>query len=293
MEQRTGPLDNAILETGSAVPIPNPVPAGWLAQPGELTPLGAPATYHSVPHAAMGLRLAYRQFVLSESASELGESMDLYQSSWNSVVRHAAVIRQIVDMVDVNEVRAAAVLWNAIDQKALDSAFRIVLCEREPHAGKNLATHVWKEYGLNSSPFHPEDGTQPARSGTSTDNNAAWHRASQGMCNGCGMLTISDSQRRKLHRTMERHQELFDLSPMYLQTTGKQAALWPIMTIVAKGVAEHVIPRSRGGATEISNLTNCCACCNYTRGDTCLSAMGAPAYDRPDEEARAQAQSIL
>jgi HNH endonuclease len=110
-------------------------------------------------------------------------------------------------------------------------------------------------------------------------------RARHGMCNGCGMLTISDAQRNRLHKAMRKYSDVFDLGPMYLEADGKkQAPLWKQATIVAKGVAEHVKPWSRGGATDASNLTNCCSCCNYTRGDTDLSAMGAPAYNRPDTE---------
>ena len=269
--------------SASPIPVSDAIPSSWLADEGQRTPNGGPATFRSVPHAGMGIRLSYRHVILSESDDRVRQEADRYQSSWDQIVRHCAVIRQIVDLIDIDLV-AAGMLWNAIDQPAVDSALRVVILEREPHEGRNLATHAWREFRIGPAPFHPDVEFELTRRGTGADNNAAWGRAPYGTCNGCGMLTVSDSQRSKLHRTMEKHPDLFDLSPTYEQANGKAAPLWNIMTIIAKGVAEHVVPRSRGGATDTSNLTNCCSCCNYTRGDTSLDLMGAPAYRRPPVE---------
>jgi hypothetical protein len=175
-----------MLMTARVVPVSDHAPTAWPALDGQLTPRRTPATYRSGPHAAMGLRVAYRQFVLGEPASMLDEIADLYQSSWDRVVRHVAIVRRIIDMIEADEIPAAATLWTAIDQPGVDAAFRVVLGEREPHAGKNLVTHVWTHYGLRPLPYIPEHGVVLARKGTTRDNNHAWGAPDTGCATGAG-----------------------------------------------------------------------------------------------------------
>lgn len=104
------------------------------------------------------------------------------------------------------------------------------------------------------------------------------------MCRGCGTATISESQRARFHATFKKRPDLFDPTLPYEQHSGKLAPLWPQVTIAAKGVAEHIVPRSQGGRTTIADLTNVCAACNYSRGDTSMYAAGVADYDRPAEE---------
>ena len=116
------------------------------------------------------------------------------------------------------------------------------------------------------------------------DSNEAWDRAHNGACNGCGLPTISPRQRRQLHVLLKAAGGPARLTETYEQQNGKPAPLWPVVTIAAKGVAEHVIARSQGGPTDPSNLTNSCAGCNYTRSDSCMHSAGVAAYRRPLEE---------
>ena len=104
-------------------------------------------------------------------------------------------------------------------------------------------------------------------------------------CNGCGTPTISVKQRRHLHALMKANPSSFDLTPTYRQHSGRYAPLWNnSITIAAKGVADHVVPRCQGGRTDPSNLTNVCSGCNNSRQHATIDSMGVQAYDRPDTE---------
>jgi HNH endonuclease len=95
---------------------------------------------------------------------------------------------------------------------------------------------------------------------------------------------VKPSERTQLHRTMQDSADFFDIAQTRVQGDGRAGGLYPVVTIAAKGVAEHVIPWSQGGRTGPSNLTNCCAGCNYTRLDASLDAMSVATYRRPPSE---------
>ena len=268
----------------TAVPIASMVPQSWLAGAGQLTPGGRQATYRSSPHALMGLRLAYLEHVVGETEDELAATAARYQESWERFVQHGDDMNAVVALLDSSDVEGAASAWNQIDQDGVNTAFRTVLGERERFKGRNLATHVWNHYGLWPCPsinVAKADRDRPLRPSDST---AAWNRSGDGKCRGCGTATISHGQRQRLHKVLKSGADGFNVEGVHHQQNGVDALLWPQVTIAAKGVAEHVVPRSQGGPTDPSNLTNACAGCNYARGDTSLEATGVVAYNRPPSE---------
>lgn len=245
-------------------PVTTNAPKSWLADPGQLTPGGFQATYRSSPHALMGLRFVYREQVLGESDHDLRAASDRYQQSWERFAQHGDDMTAIVARLDVGDVDGAAAAWNAIDQGAVNAAFRTVLGEREPHDGRNLATHVWRTYDLNPCATLTVPKPERARALSESDSNKAWNRSGDGRCRGCGTATISPAQRNRLHKHLKSGAGLFDVDGIHRQHNGVEAPLWPQVTIAAKAVAEHVVPRCHGGPTDPSNLTNACSGCNYS-----------------------------
>lgn len=261
-------------------------PLSWRAKPDQRTPDGSPAIYRSNVHALMGLRLRYMAEVLEETENKLEAAEARYQAAWERFLQHGKDMQGIVAAVERQDIDSAAKAWNEIDQVEVDKAFRIILGEREtvPGKGKSLATLACNYFGITSSGDKSIPKNERDRPLRPSDNNAAWDRATDGRCNGCGAPTISHSQRLLLHREMKAHPNKFDLTPTYSQHNGVIAPLWPQVTIAAKGVAEHVEAWSTGGLTDPSNLTNCCSGCNYARNDTSMDALGSAAYDRPRSE---------
>lgn len=270
---------------GPTVPIASMAPPSWLADVGQLTPGGRQATYRSSPHALMGLRLAYLEQVVEESEEKLAATAARYQESWDRFVQHGDDMTAVVGLLETGNVEDAASAWNEIDQDGVNTAFRTVLGERELFRGRrNLATHVWNHYGLWPCPsltVPKADRDRPLRPSDST---AAWKRSGDGTCRGCGTATISPGQRQRLHKVLRSGVGGFNVEGVHHQQNRVDALLWPQVTIAAKGVAEHVVPRCQGGRTDPGNLTNACAGCNYARGDTSLDATGVVAYDRPPSE---------
>ena len=180
------------------------VPPSWLAGVGQLTPGGRQATYRSSPHALMGLRLAYLEYVVGETEDKLVATATLYQESWERFVQHGDDMTAVVALIDSGDIEGAASAWNAIDQDGVNKAFRTVLGERELFKGRrNLATHVWNHYGLWPCPsltVPKADRDRPLRP---SDSAAAWERSGDGKCRGCGTATISHGQRQRLHRDLE------------------------------------------------------------------------------------------
>ncbi|MGH9270385.1 MAG: HNH endonuclease [Ilumatobacteraceae bacterium] len=219
--------------------------------------------------------------MLGESPEELAVAEARYRVGWERHVAHGVTMQAVVAALNAGD-GAAALRWNAIDQQAVDAAFRSTIGEREKVGGVNVGWLAWKRYGLVADPSYTAPRERRARAARPTDHNAAWLRAG-GVCSGCGTLTISDAQRTRLHHAMRRS-ALFDLEKTYAQYHGKVAPLWREVTIAAKGVAEHIVPRSQGGRTDVSNLTNCCSACNYGRSDTSLTAARIAAYRRPASE---------
>ena len=256
-------------------------PQLWRCEPGDFTPDGTPAVFRSAPHAVMAIRLQYRREVMNQSEDQLEQSLIHYQWSWDHFVETASTMCRTIERVEADDINGARSIWNDVCQVKADRAFRVVLAEREPYKGRNLITHAWKHYGSPNPPSVPS--SERDRTLRPLDSTAAWER-SAGTCTGCGIATISHAQRDRLHRVMKKNLGLFNMEPTYEQHNGKQAPLWNIVTIAAKGVAEHVVPRCQGGPTTVANLTNACAGCNYSRGDIPLEAMRVAAYERPQSE---------
>ena len=269
---------------GPTVPIASMAPASWLADVGQLTPGRQQATYRSSPHALMGLRLAYLEYVIGGTEDELAATAARYQESWERFVQHGDDMTAVVALLDSGDIEGAVSAWNEIDQDSVNTAFRTVLGEREPFKGRNLATHVWNHYGLWPCPSLTVPKADRARPLRPSDSTAAWKRSGDGKCRGCGTATISHGQRQRLHKVLKSGVSGFNVAGVHRQRNGVDALLWPQVTIAAKGVAEHVVPRCQGGPTDPSNLTNACAGCNYARGDTSLDATGVVAYERPPSE---------
>lgn len=192
-------------------------------------------------------------------------------------------MQQLVGMLGA-DIDAAARFWNTIDQEDVDTAFSAALCERERldrTAGFGskvlLATHVARHYGLGGAARaerQPRD-----RPLSAADNEAAWRAAAGGLCRSCGTPTISQRQYERLRRTIRARADLFDTTPTYRQTNGVSAPLWSgRVLIAAKGVADHVVPRSHGGETGPVNLMNVCAACNYSRSNVALDVLGVMSY---------------
>lgn len=263
------------------------IPAEWLAEAGRTTPDGGPATYRSSIHALMALRLRYRRDVLHETNAELETARARYQASWDRYRQHGFDMQALIRLADDGDGESAAAAWNGIDQPAVDDAYRTVIGEREPVkvGGVNLMTCVWNEYGLEPSSVAAEHRD---RESNDTDSEEAWNRTSDGCCNGCGTPTISVNQRKRLHALMKSNPSSFDLTPTRRQFSGNVAPLWDSVTIAAKGVADHIVPRCQGGRTDPSNLTNSCSGCNYSRLHATMDSMGVQAYDRPDTELTSQ-----
>lgn len=176
-------------------------------------------------------------------------------------------------------------MW--IEQHAVNISYRTVLGEREPLPGTekpNLVTLVWHRFELWPCASLSVPTADQDRSVNKTDSDRAWERSGDGRCRGCGSATISPRQRAQMHRAIESTGDLFDVGGVHEQCNGIGVLLWPTVTLVAKAVAEHVVPRSHGGRTNPGNLTNACTGCNNPRGNTSLDALGVVAYDRPSSE---------
>ena len=150
----------------------------------------------------MALRITYRGDVLGEAPEKLAAAEARYPAGWERYVAHGVAMQAIVAALDAGDT-AAALLWNAIDQQAVDAAFRTTIGERERVDGVNVGWLAWKWYGLVANPSCTAPRERRDRAVRPTDHNAAWLRA-QGVCSGCGTLTISDAQRTRLHRAMRR-----------------------------------------------------------------------------------------
>jgi hypothetical protein len=108
---------------------------------------------------------------------------------------------------------------------------------------------------------------------TKADNEAAWN-AADGTCTSCGGATIWQRQYDRLLRLLPKYSDLFDLHPLYINTKGRAVPLWSARVLIAaKGVADHMTPRSCGGGTTASNLANVCAAFNYSCSNTSLDAV--------------------
>ena len=262
----------------------NLIPASWRATSRQRTPNGSPAIYRSTPHALMGLRVRYRLEILRESATNIEAAVAEYQSNWDAFVQHAHDMNRLIALCDAGDVDRTVVAWNAINQVAVNAALRVVIGEREVLNGRHSAAQICSTYLSRGPADRQVDPSARDRPLKPSDSNEAWARSEDGRCNGCGTPTISHRQRERLHRTMKSNRDRFDLAPTYIQYNGVVAPLWGGMTLAAKGVAEHVTPRSQGGQTNPGNLTNCCFACNYARGDRSMDTMGTASYDRPPSE---------
>lgn len=246
------------------------------ARDGTMTPSGQPAIFRSSPHAWIALRLVYLADVAGTSADVVAQTEERYRRSWDTFVRHGAVMQSLTALIDTN-LDAAVALWNAVDQHAVDAAFSTVICEREPFPRTNLATVALSHFGLDA--LRPEHVEVLDRKLTSTDNEFAWALSPGGACRSCATPTISQRQHDRIKRTLRSHPDVFDLAPSYRQTNGRDAPLWSNrILIAAKGVADHVVPWSHGGRTSPDNLANVCAACNYSRSNTSLDVIRIAAY---------------
>ena len=261
------------------------IPPNWRADPGRVTPNGNPALFRSNAHANMAIRVLYLETCGEGSRDVIRERCLRYNSAWDTYVAHGHHMQSVVVLHEQGELTPAVEAWNRIDQEAVDTAYRAVIGEREEHhLGVSLALHARRHFCLIDTPTVSADKQSRDRPLRPADNTAAWARSPGGICRGCGSPTISHSQRAGLHTSFKKFDDLFNLEPRYQQHNRIWAALWPQVTIAAKGVAEHIIPRSQGGRTSVANLTNACAACNYSRGDTSMDATGVAAYDRPPDE---------
>ena len=263
------------------------LPAAWRAQRGQLTPNGNAAVLRSNAHAAMAIRLLYLDHSGEGSAERLSELRHRYESAWETYQAHGLRMQAIVTLHECGEIGRAAADWNQVDQHVVDDSYRTVIGEREEHhKGVSLLHHARRYFGVLAPPAGPDEAPRRDRRLRPSDSTAAWLRSPGGLCRGCGTPTISHAQRSRLHASFKKT-GLFDLEPSYAQHHGVRSALWPQVTIAGKGAAEHVIPWSLGGLTSIGNLTNACAACNYSRGNTSMDAMGVAAYDRLDAQSNA------
>lgn len=252
------------------------IPAWTRAPDGAVTPSGSPAVFRSSPHAWFALRLLYLAEVAEAPADVLAQHEERYRRSWDRFVRHGAEMQRLAAVIDY-DLAAAAALWKAINQPEVDAAFSIVICEREPFPKTSMATLALRHYGLRAATSVAKG--QRDRKLTKTDNETAWQRSVDGVCQGCGTSTISQRQYDRIRRVLAAHPEVFDLTPAYAQTNGRDAPLWSNrILIAAKGVADHIVPWSHGGPTSSDNLANVCAACNYSRSNTSLDAVRVAAY---------------
>lgn len=203
-----------------------------------------------------------------------------YTEAWDTYVEHGERMQSVVQLLERGDLHASADAWRRVDQKKVDCAYRAVIGEREEYReGMSLLQQARKHFGLLPPPPIPGDAPVVRdRRIRPSDSNEAWGRSTAGLCTGCGTTTISHSQRAKLHAAFRRHGDLFGPFPTRDQRNGAKVACWPQVTIAAKGVAEHINPWSQGGATNAGNLTNACAACNYSRGDTSMDLAGVAAY---------------
>ena len=251
------------------------IPEWTRCAPGALTPGGLPAVFASSAHAWFALRLVYLADVAGEDAATVRARGALYAKQWARFVRHGDEMVALASAVDVGDLGTAAALWAAVDQREVDNAFTTTICEREPYPRTGLAVIACRSFGLDQQNLVPRELRDPKRA---PDNQAAWD-AGGGRCQSCGTATISQRQYRRLRTTLRIRPDLFDLTPMYSQASGRGAPLWSNRVLIAaKGVADHVVAWSQGGRTEPANLANVCAGCNYSRGDTSLDVVGVAAY---------------
>lgn len=252
------------------------IPPWTRANEGTKTPGGQPAVFRSHTHAWIALRLVFLADVAGQSPAEVAGRAELYRQRFERYRQHLDDMRSIVALMD-DDLSAAAQRWNSIDQPAANAAFTTVICEQEWSPKINLATMALKHFGLGpaaSVPTEKRDRRIAAR-----DHRAAWQASPGGICRSCGNPTISQNQHDRLRKIMRSHPDLFDLTPSYVQSSGKLAPLWSSrLLIAAKGVADHIHPWSCGGRTAPENLANVCAGCNYSRNDAPIEPVRIAAY---------------
>lgn len=275
--------DSDDLSTGRALPPRGSIPEWTAAPAGASTPGGRPALFRSSAHAWFGLRLVFLRDVAGLGPDDWAKKSVSYRRAWKRYVHHGWNMQQLVAMLDA-DIDVAARFWNTIEQEDVDTAFSAALCERERldrAAGFGpkvlLATHVARHYRLGGAATAERHARN--RPLSAADNESAWRAAAGGLCRSCGTPTISQRQYKRLRTTIRDHADLFDTAPTYTQTNGVQASLWSgRVLIAAKGVADHVVPRSLGGKTGAANLMNVCAACNYSRSNVPLDALGVMSY---------------
>lgn len=249
------------------------IPDWTRAAAGTLTPSGAPAVFRSNSHAWCAIRLAYLADVANVSADDVAKREQRYRAAYDRLALHGAQMQQLVALVD-EDLAAAGLLWSSIGQREVDAAFTTIMGEREPFPRVNLATVAMRYYGLDAL----GQVAKELRESRAADNDAAWTSAG-GRCRSCGAATISEGQYGRLRKILAANPDVFDLLPTYRQVSGKEAPLWSARVLIAaKGVADHVVPWSLGGASTSDNLANVCASCNYSRGDTSLDVVRVAAY---------------
>lgn len=252
------------------------IPDWTRAAPGALTPSGERAVFRSSPHAWVALRLVYLAEVARVPEDKLAATERRYRTAWHRYVRHGAVMSTVASLIEQN-IEAAAAVWNAIDQMAVNVAYTTMGGEKEPFPKINLSTVAGNHFGLVT--VRPDTAVERDRKLRPSDHQAAWEAAPGGVCQSSGTPTVSQRHYDQLKRVLPAHPDLFDLSPTYRQTTGRNAPLWrERVALPAKGVADHVIPWAHGGRTAPHNLVNVCAACNYSRNDTSLDVIRVAAY---------------
>ena len=90
----------------------------------------------------------------------------------------------------------------------------------------------------------------------------AMYRRDGWRCRFCGCRVVHPEARNRLQRLLP---GVFRWTGLY----GDHAGFY-----VLSGVADHVLPYSRGGSTTLENLVTCCQPCNYGRGSDLLEPLG-------------------
>ena len=252
------------------------IPAWTRASAGALTPRGSPAVFTSSAHAWFGLRLVYLAEVADVPRVLIMETEERYRRAWERFVRHGDEMQRLAAVID-QDLDAAVALWNEINQAEVDAAFSTAMCEREPLPRVNVATLAMRHFGLEPTPSVSTEARD--RKVSKSDNETAWRSSPGGLCKSCSTPTISQRQHDRIGKILRDHTDMFDLTPTFMQTNGKEAPLWSKrILIAAKGVADHIVPRAHGGKISPDNIANVCAACNYSRGNVSLDLMRVAAY---------------
>ena len=253
------------------------IPEWTRASQGAVTFAGTPAVFRSNVHAFVGLRLVHLTEVEQMADDWVNAKMQNYKRRFD---QYSSFLNTMVRVVAEKDVETTAAMWNEIDQVEANEAFTCVLCEREPYPkerGMNLATRAQNYYGLNSSAL---DTVQIRdRRVVGRDHQLAWEASPSGRCRSCGNPTISQVDHDRLRRMIKTNQDLFNVKPEYQNTLDVMKPLWASRILIgAKGVADHIVPWSKGGTTTPENLANVCAGCNYSRNDASLNLLRVAAY---------------